>query len=119
MSLHALFYEFEANRENIEFLVGDIGITQNGAPAVRNVAENLIDLMNRGESTYAKVEILGKPGLMLRFSRGLRAERLPHPIEGAHAFIHPSSEGHLELEEFKTYFEASLSAHGIPYIKYE
>lgn len=119
MSLHAVFYEFKVDRGNIEFLVGDIGITQKCAPAVRNVAENLIDMLNSGKSAYAKVEILDKPGLMLRFSRRLQAERLPHPIEGAHAFVHPSSEGYLELEEFKTYFEASLSSHGIPYRRYD
>ena len=119
MSLHTVFYEFKVNKENIEFLVEDVGITQKGASAVINVADNLIDLMGDSKTTYASVEIFDKPGLMLRFSRGLFAERLPHPIEGAHAFIHASSEGHLELEEFKTYFEASLSSHGIPYKRYD
>ena len=119
MSLFGVFYEFEVSRQNIKYLVDALGITQKGATAVSDVAENLIDLIKRGEGTYAKVEVCDKLGLMLRFSRGLRAEGLPHPIEGAYAFIHPSSEGHLELVEFKTYFETALSARGIPYVKYD
>jgi hypothetical protein len=61
MSLHAVFYEFEVNKANIEVIVEDIGITQKCAPEVRNVAENLLDLINRNERTYAKVEIYNKP----------------------------------------------------------
>jgi hypothetical protein len=118
MTMHSVFYEFPVNKQNIEFLVEDLGITQRLAPDFPEIANNLLDLVNDSESTYAQVEICGKPGLMLRFSRNLRAERLSHPIEGAHAFIHASSEGHLELEDFKRYFEASLQLHKIEYNKY-
>jgi hypothetical protein len=119
MSLFGVYYEFEVNRNTIGFLVSDIGITQKYENAEKSIAELLNELVNRTGSVYAKVQVHDKPGLMLRFSKHLWAERLPHPIEGAHAFIHGSSEGYLQLEEFKTGFETSLSSHGIQYTKYE
>ena len=90
MSLFGVYYEFGVTRENIEFLVDELGITQKKAPAVKDVAGNLLSLLECEGNTYAKVEINDKPGLMLRFSRRLWAEELSHPIEGIHAFIHPS-----------------------------
>lgn len=119
MSLHTVFYEFQINKQNVEYLVEDLQISQKSAPAVINIAKNLIELVNASPSAYAKVEVYNQPGLMLRFSRRLQAERLPHPIEGIHAFIHPSSEGHLTLKEFRILFETSLERHEVPYQIYE
>jgi hypothetical protein len=118
MSLWTIFYEFNIDKQNIEFIVNDLRITQKNAPAVKDVAKNLIEIINF-EGIYAKVEIDDRPGLMLKFSKKIIAERLPHPIEGMHAFIHPSSEGYLALEDFKATFEGCLLQHRIQYQKYE
>ena len=55
---------------------------------------------------------------MVRFSKSLNAECLPHEIEGVHAFIHPGSEGYLTIEEFKREFELCLERNCIPYQRY-
>jgi hypothetical protein len=79
--------------------------------------ENILLTMER--ESYAKVNVKSKPGLMLKLSKSHVAERLPKPIEGLHAFIHSGSAGHLELEEFKTYLEASLNSSGVSFRKYD
>jgi hypothetical protein len=115
--MHKVVYEFRLSRENVEHLVEDLGMAKS-APAIKYFAKNLLTLVRTPESTYCKVGVFGKPGLMLRFSKAIRVEKIPHNIEGAIAFIHPSSEGHLELEDFKIFFEASLGRYSVPYKKY-
>jgi hypothetical protein len=119
MAFTSVFYEFRVDKETINYLVKDLEITQSKPlPAVLDVAANILTAIDR-PGTYAKVEIAGKPGLVLRVSKKLNAERLPHEIEGMHAFLHPSSEGYLEMQEFKLLFEACMRAHDIEYKRYD
>ena len=118
MSMFSVFYEFKVTKSTVRHLVEDLGICQAGWN-IDNVTESLCDLVNTRPDCYAKCVVHGKPGLMLRFSKSMEAERLSHPTEGAHAFIHGSSEGYLELDEFKAYFEGSLTRHGIPFTRYD
>jgi hypothetical protein len=113
MALHSVFYEFEVNRRNAELLIGDLG---GNIHIIRKVVGDITEFFEESDNRYLKVKIHEKPGLMLRLSKRLMAERLPHPIEGAYAFIHSGSLG---LDDFKTYFEASLSRHGIPFKRYD
>jgi hypothetical protein len=115
----AVFYEFKISRRNIEFLVEDLEIAKRHSDNFSHAVNNLLDLVNTDEKTYAIVEVKGKPGLMLRISKKLCAERLPYIVEGAHAFIHPSSEGYLELEDFKSYLDDCLNRHRIPFKRYD
>jgi hypothetical protein len=112
MSLNAVFYEFEINKHNLTHVVEDLEITQKSAQ-VSSVVDNLLGLIETNPTTYAKIEVRGRHGLKIRLSKRLTAERLSHSIEGMHAFIHPSSEGYIALEDFKTYFESSLKCHNI------
>lgn len=116
----AVFYEFEINRKNIEHIVEDLQGVSRSSQKFGEAVDTYMDLIRRNDPRmYKVIEINSKPGLRLRLSRFLEAERLPHTIEGLHAFIHPSSEGHLTLEEFKEFFEALLALRGIPYKRYD
>lgn len=119
MSLHSLYYEFEVTEETVRHLVDDLGITQRKAPVVKDVAANLLGLLDRDSNSAAKVEVADKPGINLQFSRHFEAEILPHPIEEMHAYIHASSEGYLGLSEFEGWIDASLGLHRVPFQKYK
>ena len=119
MSLHTVYYEFEVTEKLVRQIVEDLGITQSRAPAVLDVAQNLIDMIDFPLTSSAKVEYLDRPGLLLRFAKNFSRDTVPHPFEGAHATIHPSSEGYLMLSEFENGLEACLSARRIHFKKYD
>jgi hypothetical protein len=118
MSLFSVYYEFPVTREALGFLVEDIPLTQARIDPSINVIDNVFSTIDRNK-TYCSMEAKGRPGLMLKLSRRFEAECLPHPVEGIHAFVHGSSEGYLDLENFKGYVEACFSRRGIAFTRYD
>ncbi len=114
MTFNSVFYEFRLSKENIERILTDLDMIKN-----RDLSENLINSRSDTERLYAKVNFLNQPGIILVFSNRLNAERLPHEIEGLHAYIHPSSDGLLELKNFEGLLENSLLLNKINFRKYD
>jgi len=90
-------------------------IIQQSSIREREIYRELIQENSR--TSYRKT--WWKPGVIFRFSKIIEADKLPHPIEGMHAQIHASSEGYLDLQEFRDVFERCLYLHKIPFKKYE
>ena len=116
MSLFNIIYEFPITEKTINDLIEDLEIEGQKGLLIP-VAENIRNTIN--DNTYCKLRVHDKPGLMLKLSKNIEAERLPYSVEGLMAFVHGSSEGFLTLEEFKGLLESFFDRIGIQYKKYD
>ena len=107
-----VYYEFPITRKTIEGIVEDFGLPQ-------STVDELFDYYTRGSSAYARFEIPGKPGLLVKLVKDYAAEMLPHSIEGIMASVHSGSEGMLGVDWFRNFMKASLEKREIPYTAYD
>jgi hypothetical protein len=119
MSVFRAFYEFQITEESIRHLVEDCNIILRREPVRTDVVRSLLDAVGHDANSYTKAEINDKPAILLKFSKRLEAECLPHAVEGAQVYVHPGTEGYIEIGEFQTFFEASLSRWRIPFKRYD